>query len=71
MHGVGEDVDLGIPPGNQLAVEPDEAVAIVVGGFLSHDQFLRLCLCIGSFITSAQPSTNESSLPARFGVAFR
>ena len=28
VQGVGEDVDLGLTPGHQLAVEPDDAVTI-------------------------------------------
>jgi hypothetical protein len=31
VQAVGEDMDLGVAPGHQLAVEPDDAVAIVEG----------------------------------------
>src|SRR4030095_4490226 len=31
VQGVGEDMDLGVTPWHQLAVEPDDAVAIVEG----------------------------------------
>jgi hypothetical protein len=36
MHGVGEDVDVGLAPGHQLAVEPDETVAVVEAALLGH-----------------------------------
>ena len=36
MQGVGQDVDLGFAPGHELAVEPDEAVAVVIGDDVSH-----------------------------------
>ena len=29
MHGMGEDMDFGVAPVDQLAIEPDEAVAVV------------------------------------------
>ena len=35
VQGVGEDVDLGLLPGNEFAVEPDEF------GLLHHESSLR------------------------------
>jgi len=36
MKCVREDVHLRLAPGHQLAVEPDEAVAVVVGLIICH-----------------------------------
>jgi hypothetical protein len=36
MKRVSEDVDVGVAPGNHLAVEPDQAVAVVIGRALAH-----------------------------------
>ena len=40
VHGVGEDVDFGIAPIDELAVHPDFAVAVVQGGRVAHGGFL-------------------------------
>jgi len=36
VQGVGQDVDLGLAPGDQRAIEPDETVAIVKRSWLGH-----------------------------------
>ena len=46
VQGVREHVDVGLPPGDELAVEPDLSVAVVKGCGLGHQfspwTFLRL-----------------------------
>jgi hypothetical protein len=42
METMGEHMDVGLPPGNKLAIKPDKTVAIVVGGWIGHSiAFLR------------------------------
>jgi site-specific DNA recombinase len=42
MEGVGEDMDLGFAPGDELAVEPDPTVAVVIAVLLDHTPFLSM-----------------------------
>ena len=44
MQSVGEDVDLRLPPGHELAVKPDGAVAVVEGND-SHFEVLVSGAC--------------------------
>jgi hypothetical protein len=37
---VGEDVNISLAPGQELAVEPDEAIAIMIGGGIDHATLL-------------------------------
>ena len=36
VQGVGQDMDVGLPPRHQRAIKPDKAIAIVIGSRVSH-----------------------------------
>src|SRR5581483_11589548 len=44
VHRVGQDVHLRVAPRNQPAIEPDEAVAIVVGAGVDHGILNANCI---------------------------
>ena len=58
VHGVGENMDLGVPPGNEPPVHPDEAIAVVVG-LRRHSDILPEGMRLGgAWITNDLPKAS-------------
>jgi hypothetical protein len=62
MHRMGEDMDLGVAPIDELTVEPDDAVAIVEGGGAHGREAPRSrCLCGVRLYRLGSVGSQESS----------
>src|SRR5262249_7472959 len=44
VQGMAQHVDVGLAPGNEPAVQPDETVAVVIGRGVDHATLLLGCL---------------------------